>query len=956
MDAVSAIKEVITLGIEIQKSIEKVRCNKETTDRLSTEIALDLSELESLLDGYSFRDGYELAAAIDNVKREMMEVHQQCLKLIPKPDKTKVLSTTKIRFKAWRKRDEIETELNRLQNRVHRCISKFTAYSTARTERAAHRVEHNLIGHIVENRIQSQRIGGILETYLIGTAHGVQVVRQLAAIGCSDTSHKSIEYQYIHTLATRVVEMIDLSARRRGYNPNGAGRDAEFQLAYEAPDWVHSEIIVSYIVGESDPDNVVCGILGLLQDYKVFGDEIPSQRSAYSLGDLANRLGTFRTLVAEADELRYWAIKLYRSLARGEPSFFPFLAHQLSNSFVELATQTEAYHICTMIHDTLPDLHSPWLYLRVIKQYLPHLISQEQFEEALPIAQTAVDICRSLWVLPIAPMDEWKHSDPRSDEVNKYIDDAYTICSVFLTLSLCFTQTGNLDAAYSTAKECPENFIQLPPIGFRTPEDYSLVYSLAKQADDTFCMLSQRLREADRLDDAYDILVPIASYDRTTPSRYSYSRAVEAFKLLHHMHTKKSLRFSHVESLIHAFHASDMLDLCMETIETYAMLCLQCEKDDSTVDLITVNDTEMWDDIVLNRWKDSEDDRPWDKPFPDLTWSQLADFAPQFWAFISADFDVVWDCLYFEDSVPSANIISLSFAFNYERSVAAMTSRLQPDWTGLELMKALEVVLELMKKASIPFESSMVNEVVTACTKAIETFDHDNVPGWPMISYCSILDNCGLVQEALDTAYELTVSQNNDWIRRSAHEFRVRLFKRNKLYNEAVSAARDLVAVWQKIPEVDFVRGYAADLDLLSACLIEVGDTDEAAKVRAKADLFWPKGRPGMGLDVLQASITEVVTPDPDIAREPPLIMKGSERDDAVSADSFEKSSLNTVSSPVVRLPKADTLVESPTIADRAGLVLSAEPIMILKVTNVTLIWGLAYLVALAAILMAIRK
>ncbi|KAJ7592433.1 hypothetical protein C8J56DRAFT_1023535, partial [Mycena floridula] len=200
MDIASAVKELIGLGLEIQKSIVKVRCNKETTTRLSNEIAQDLSELESLLAGYSFRPGDELYAALDVVKQEMIVVHEECEKLIPKANKTNVLAVPKAKFKAWRKRDDIEAELVQMKSRVHNCLSKFTAYSTARIERTSHRMEYALVGHIVENRVQSQRLGGLLETYLISTPAGAQIVQQFASIACNDHSHATIEYQYLHVL------------------------------------------------------------------------------------------------------------------------------------------------------------------------------------------------------------------------------------------------------------------------------------------------------------------------------------------------------------------------------------------------------------------------------------------------------------------------------------------------------------------------------------------------------------------------------------------------------------------------------------------------------------------------------------------------------------------------------------------------------------------------------------
>ncbi|KAJ7592488.1 hypothetical protein C8J56DRAFT_478645 [Mycena floridula] len=432
MEAVSAIKDIIVLGFQIQRSIEKVRGNQKTTSRLSTEIARDLCQLESLLDGYSFRNGYKLYAALDLVKQEMMMIHEECMGFMTKPETTKVWSSTKMKFKAWRKRDQIETRLARLENRVRDCLSRFTAHSTMRTEGTSHRMEHALIGHIAESRIQTQRIGGILETYLIGTSHGAQIVEQVAAIGCSDLSHKSIEYQYLHVLVTRVLEMVHSSARQQDCTPIQSSQDASSDHPYEAVDEFHSQPIIVVSRTSQEPQNVIFYILEILANYKHFGNEILMQCSAWTLRDLSVSLYTLQSLQNEAMEVHSWAVKIYRSLARSETSFLPYLALSLSTFASKDSDISEAYTICTSIHNTLPELYSPSLELHILIRHANCLLQWQQFVECLPIAQSAVRLCRELWVLPVAPMGWWKQGDPRSPQTDDYIQ---TVCTICLALS-----------------------------------------------------------------------------------------------------------------------------------------------------------------------------------------------------------------------------------------------------------------------------------------------------------------------------------------------------------------------------------------------------------------------------------------------------------------------------------------------------------------------------------------
>ncbi|KAJ7588612.1 hypothetical protein C8J56DRAFT_1164445 [Mycena floridula] len=1004
MDIASAVKELIGLGLEIQKSIAKVRSNKQTTAKLSDEIARDLAELESLLSGYSFRTGYELYTALDLVKREMIAVHLECEKLIPKAEKTDILAVPLAKFKAWRKRDDIEAELVRMKDRLHNCLSRFMVYSAARIERSSFRVEHALVGHIVENRVQAQRIGGLLETYLMSSPAGTQIVQQLASVAFNDHSHQTVEYQYLNVLVTRLQDMVESSALRRGFNSDNAchGRDfiecldrqnnAPFDLpdlSYEAPDEQHSHLVIPSTTRSQELDQIIFDILDTLQKYKQSGDSIQIQDSARILGVLANHL-QFLNSGPQPTKLRAWAISLYRSLARKEPAFLPFLALHLSNCN-ELWARQEAYTICATIDNTrlLPP-SSPQLSLAIINKYTSQLIQEDKFTEALPMAETAMEICHTFWVLPVPSMAAWKEGDSWSLEIDRYFEDVVMICETLANLSICHTHAGNLDMAWIIAKECLENFVQLPhhpslngdAIGL-PHESFDFYHRASYATNRAFLGLSKHMRLAGELQKAYDIMVEsfdpvLAIWVFPWEHRASFSEFVE---LLHIMHNTNCLRYSHLEDFIQ--HVGGTIRVGLEAISLYALLCLQSAKGTISADHITgITD---WDNISARHEKD-QFCGPF-PAFPHLVWSQQSDLAPQFWLFLSKHMDLVWDCIYAGDLHIGA-IVALSFTNNYKGSVSAMIKHAVKLKHAVKprSLRTLANILEELKQASIPLESSIAGQVLNISVELNEALEseiklkgNNFMPGGlieeELLAHCSILDDCGHPQEALAAAEKLLVHHlKSPWWAMKAHELRTRILNRFARYDEAASAARDMLAASEKLEGLNEMWGASvgAALDLLSETLTAAGDSKGATEIRIRADEMWAKNQQYIHKrsNTKQASITEVL--------EETLINPSTDAEHASSAV-VELSVLKAVLSddagpePATAIPEFEPLLRTDLVASPVAAcedtkfndhstVPSAidKPIITLKVTrrciNSTLLWGLAYLVALAAILMAIRR
>ncbi|KAJ7592388.1 hypothetical protein C8J56DRAFT_928558 [Mycena floridula] len=971
MDIASAIKEVIVLGLEIERSIAKVRCNKETSARLSAEIAHDLSELESLLHGYSFRDGYELYAALDLVKREMKAVHESCAKLIPTTNKTKVLSATKAKFKAWRKRDDIETELVQLKIRVHSCLSKFTAYSTARIERTSHRVEHALIGHIVENRVQAQRIGGILETYLIGTQAGAQIVAQMAAIAYEDHAHQTLEYQYLHVLVTRLHDLIQYNASRHGYNSTVASHAAEFDVPPEEPDWYHSEPINPYLVEAQDAENAVFRILAMLKDHKDFGDQIPIQQSASALGDLACELACIYSLRGPANKLRSWAIKLYRALARSDISFLPFLALHLFN-YNDLPSIQEAYTISSTIHSTVPQLHSPKMNLLIINQYVRNLMEHKQFEKALPEAQNAVDDCRSLWASSLGDIDSWSLQEDGQYET------VFAICHAFSNLSICLTHSGQLDSSYMVARESREIFNQLPhakflvPVRDKSPDarEYRIAASRTTEA---FVTLSLHLRKADRPEDAYNAVT--ASFGPAIGDRYRYGAEspslrqsfLETLQIMHLMHDNHSLHYSQLEDLIHVLHAGQepMASVCIEAISIYAQLCLECAA--NTVDDHIVG-FERWDELFA-----AADSERWfiSSHLPPDILHQLSAFPSQLSTFLSRNLDIIWDVIFhFADSSGSQPnlkaILLLIFTWDYGKNADVMVTKI----SSLPSFRQLPRVLQAMKDASIHLETSMVDRLLSTCTNILQrriglviseldTF-HGPFPyysdirselSWMLHNYTFVLDVCGLHHEALEVADEMIHDDliHGDLVLLDTRKLRIEILTRLNRVDEAVSVARDWVNGWKAHRHA--LYGYAQALDILSTTLALAGDKTGAAKVRTEADTAWSEHWDQIPFrvppDVQPGTITEVVEE----------VITESVEGNTLEVPKSEITSSSVCSKPVDEDPQFNSTTKLDPVSSPSHI--DDEVALAFKVTykciNATLGWGAVYLVVLAILLAAYR-
>ncbi|KAJ7592548.1 hypothetical protein C8J56DRAFT_928931 [Mycena floridula] len=1004
MDIVSTIKEVIDLGLEIRKSIEKVRCNKETSNRLSTEIARDLSKLQSLMHGYSFQADEQLYAELHDVKQEMTAVHEICVELIPKADKT-VMSLTRAKLKAWRKRDNIEAELIQLKNRVHDCLFKFTVYSTARIERASYRLEHSVVGQIVESRIQSRRIGGILETYLIRTPAGAQIVQQVAAIASDDRAHRTLESQYLHLVVIRLLESIDCCASRRGYTSALTTQSAESAACdvHEIPDWNHVQPINIIPAQRTELATIIFRILDLVQTLKNIGDEISMQACAQILRNLAVDMDVIGSLYHEAQGAYTWAVKLYRTLARTEPVFLPHLALSLANPFASLSDIEEAYTICATIRDTLPWLYSPTLEIFTFTQFVDELLQEQRFAEALPIAQDAVEICRTTWALPISPMEGWKRGDPESPQTKQYRHTVVSACLALSNLAICLMHAGHLDASYTIAKELLAHFSLLAHWSHFKPwldHNDAEYYGAGQRTLDVYLNLSTHLRKMDRFEDAYGVMLGSFKAAETLAETYCPLVILKTLEVLHAMYCNQSLRFTHIGDPVLALLNSGSWDLSHGIsrwlINLYMLLCLRCGENTTDDHIIGFAG---WEELITAFKNDDDEAMCVVEDLLHLAFSEILTVSPKLSAFLSRHITIIWHCISLHYQFHSSeekllpHFVSFFFSWDYQKSVEAVTLQLSPCLKISNGFKTLHAVLEVLKKSStLSLESSLIDKSITLGAKVLQeyrlilgdsedlesdldddddiNYTHDKLAR-ATGTYITILDLCGLHKEALETANLILCDRHHyqPYILLRTLEHRFELLTKLKRHDEALSAARESVAAWEA--QYPMTVRHAQNLDLLSSTLSLVGDTAGAEEARAKADIIWAKSGHSQyraAAPLNEATITEVLD---DVVKESNIPASTGENPnpdshlvnlEIPSESSVKEASIRLITSESVA-PDSTPIADSPMGTEDSELapptlVLTKEPIISLKVTctNATLAWGAVYLAILTALFMAVRR
>ncbi|KAJ7782553.1 hypothetical protein DFH07DRAFT_791049 [Mycena maculata] len=304
--------------------------------------------------------------------------------------------------KVWMKRDEVEREIRRLKEHVNSCFIKFTAFSTARVEgRAARieetsldtmgtslRVEQTLLVNHVESRIQLRRLEGMMAQVLLDTPFGQNVMNRTIEIITSDTTQQTLEFQYLSAEALRLIDSLQQLA-------------ANSAVVLDSP---FRSLTDLFFLRSTSTKPVLHDILGVVLQISDPPDKIPftSIQKILDIGEQLVALG----LNSEATAWHLMTTQILRRLAGGAfpERVLPHLALSLEclscryqdQLRLELALESsqQAVDVCRLLYDIAPDVDYWPLFATIFITHSMNLRATGRHRAAISIAQEAVGICR----------------------------------------------------------------------------------------------------------------------------------------------------------------------------------------------------------------------------------------------------------------------------------------------------------------------------------------------------------------------------------------------------------------------------------------------------------------------------------------------------------------------------------------------------------------------------------
>jgi len=188
----TCLKDIIELGRQIKSSIDKPGKNKKRLQSLTDEIINGLVDLQSFYQScQDVLDGSEeLLVALEGLRTEMHELLERCLHTPSGAnDSNGRIAVAKAKFKAWKRRKDLESDIVHLKERVHACHVRFQTRASVRIERSLivlrtevrlalnneqqvglTRIESTITRRFV-NQADLGRTSGHGETWMIGILH-----------------------------------------------------------------------------------------------------------------------------------------------------------------------------------------------------------------------------------------------------------------------------------------------------------------------------------------------------------------------------------------------------------------------------------------------------------------------------------------------------------------------------------------------------------------------------------------------------------------------------------------------------------------------------------------------------------------------------------------------------------------------------------------------------------------
>ncbi|KAJ6493823.1 hypothetical protein DFH09DRAFT_1376887 [Mycena vulgaris] len=467
------IKDLIAVGQSIKRSIEKVGENRRRIRELTDDILRTIDELANLSRGHEEEfQAPALLSALGNLKADMLHVLSICSKVAPVEPRPG-LRGFRSQLKVWIKRDDIEATIKHLKEHVNKCYLQFTAFSAARIEqttarieesshhaaRTALRVEQTLIVNSVESHVKLRRLESMMAQVLLETQFGQNVMNRTMEIVASDTTHRTLEFQYLSTQATRLVDSLQQLTVTRVF-------------VLDAPLWVSTNMVITRSLS---PKHILFEILWVTLQINDFATEIPftAIKGILNLGSELAELG----MDSEATSWHLMIIQVLRRLSRGgfhSDSVLPNIALSCDNLSLryqsqlqwDLATETsqQAVDVCRLWRELSPDVDY-WPLLGIILiTHSENLTATGRLEDAVSIAEEAVAVCREMIEQLIDSGSELSYWT-LEDEFK-----AVSFSRAFFALAAALSAVSRHLAAYEAAQEGFQTRLRFPRLtGLQPP-------------------------------------------------------------------------------------------------------------------------------------------------------------------------------------------------------------------------------------------------------------------------------------------------------------------------------------------------------------------------------------------------------------------------------------------------------------------------------------------------------
>ncbi|KAJ7233387.1 hypothetical protein C8J57DRAFT_1729528 [Mycena rebaudengoi] len=471
------IKDLIDVGQNIRRSIEKVGENRRRIREVVDDTLGTLAQLANLLRGCedSFQ-AQELLDALGNLKADMLHVLSVAQK-ISAPEPRSGFRGLQSQLKGWLEREDVEAQVKRLNKHVKKCYMQFAVFSAARNEHTSARIENTsaqikntsvrienisarienisvrveqrLIINSVEHQVKLQRLEGMMTRVLVQTRFGHDVVNRTMELVASDPGHQSIESQFLSLQAMHLIHAF------KKYTTS-----AFFQS--KTPHWdpVEEPLQIVFLQPKSDL-HILQKILTVMLQIKDHQTALSTKDATEILLELGEEL-SWLGLQSEATALDALAVQVFRNLASGEnfTGCLPRLAfalrhlshryqYQLRHEFAVQASEQSVYW-CHFASESTPHADNRALLLASLNTHSTNLRAAGQIDAAISVAQEALALSRAL--LPeifqlASTKPNWAFRCP------EYEFQASDCTRSFFCLGSAFSDASRHREAYLASKE-----------------------------------------------------------------------------------------------------------------------------------------------------------------------------------------------------------------------------------------------------------------------------------------------------------------------------------------------------------------------------------------------------------------------------------------------------------------------------------------------------------------------